>query len=236
MAPVDAVDLKCDDEARWTYALDSAAVIDAHWQAAREANPKLFNGPVLMMHAAQVRGGVLVGRFLRTDFKSFLYWRDQGSPPAAGVIDAFGSALVWSGDGRLMFARQSEGHINSGLLYMPGGFIDARDVRDDGRVDIVGSVARELMEETGLGAVDLERIAGFSVTVNGACQLSIGVPYRSGLPADALRARVLAFIAGEDDPELADVVFRASAEPDPRYPFAPYAELLATAVLEAGAG
>lgn len=226
---VASVDLRLDEDAQWGYARDNAKSIDARWQTTIAVNPKLFNGPILMMHEARVVDDVLVGRFLRTDFKSFLYWRESGEPDA-GVFDAFGSALVWSADGQLMFARQSEGHINTGLLYMPGGFIDSRDVAHDGTVDIVGSVGRELAEETGLGD-DLIRQDGFSVTVNGAHQISIGVDYRSGETADVLRDRVMAFIARDIDPELADVVFRSSSESDPQYPFAPYAQLLARHLL-----
>lgn len=230
VAQIDRVDLVFDPDAVWNYARENAAAIDARWSETVAANPKLFNGPILMMCDAHVADECFHGRFLRTDFKSFMYWRAAGEPPA-DVFDAFGSALVWSADGRLMLARQSAGHINAGLLYMPGGFIDLRDIDANGTVDILGSVARELEEETGLGPADLTRRDGFTVTVHGPNQVSIGVRYDSSAPAEALRARILGFIDADPDPELADVVFRATAEPDPYYPFAPYAQLVATAVL-----
>lgn len=230
VAVVEALDFKLDPDLRWDYAVGNAAAIDAHWARRLEANPGFFNGPVMMMVHGSASDGVFCATFLRSDFKSYLYWRDEGFPEAH-VRDAFGSGLVWSADGALMFARQSAGHINTGLTYMPGGFIDARDVDGDGGIDIIGSVERELAEELGPSAVALVREPGFQVTVNGNFQVSIGVAYRSALESVALRSEILAFLAQDTDPELADIVFLTQPVLAEDEVFAPHAALLAKALL-----
>ncbi len=100
------------------------------------------------------------GQLMPVEFKSFLYWKEHGYPDTS-VRDTFGSALIRSAEGHILLGRQRAGNINAGLAYLPGGFIDGRDVAADGSIDIAASVAREVAEETGLGAGDIERMPGF---------------------------------------------------------------------------
>lgn len=223
------LDLRLDPDERWAFADDKSAEINQHWQSRLADNPSFFNGAVMMLTDCRYDDGVLTGSFLRTDFKSFIYWRDSGCP-SAGVRDSFGSGLVWSADGGLMLVRQSAGQVNTGLTYPPGGFIDARDVTHDGRIDIVGSVIRELGEETGLSPSDLRQDTGFIVTVCGP-QISVGVSFQSSLDAIQLRNRVMAYVAAETDPELEDVVVLKSPELGDGGAFAEFSEVLVQHVL-----
>lgn len=196
-------------EEPWAYASAQAAAIKAHWDAARRANPGYFDGTVLVMAACAGGaptdvGGTFTAQFHRTGFKSFLHWRENGYPEA-GAADAFGSAILRSREGHVLLGRQSAGNINSGLAYPPGGFIDMRDVAADGTIDIAASIARELKEETLLDPASLTAMAGFLIVRTGS-QVAIGREFRSDLPAEALRAQILAGLAADPDPELADIV------------------------------
>lgn len=188
----------------WPFAAENASAIDAHWERRRRANPLFFNGAIHLLESYTIADEVFSGRLLRTDFKSQLYWRDTGFPEA-GVFDAFGSALIRSCEGHVLLGRQREGHVNSGLVYLPGGFIDARDVRADGTIAIDESIAREVAEETGLRGEDIERLAGYTLTFAGPL-ISIAAEFRSALPADVLSRRVLDFIAQDAQSELVGVV------------------------------
>lgn len=226
---VPKVDLRVDPDARWAFADANRAAINAHWEKRLASNPSFFNGAVMMLLAARMEAGVLHGSFVRTDFKSFLFWKDEGYPEQT-VRDAFGSGLIWSSDGALMLIRQAPGQVNSGLTYLPGGFIDARDVDADGRIDIVGSVVRELKEETGLLSRDMTRLPGMTLTVFGA-QLSFGVGFVSPLDAPALQQRVMAFIEKDENPELSEVILLKKAILDDGGSFAPFAQVLTEHVL-----
>lgn len=188
----------------WPFAEARAADIASHWRRRQSESPSLFDGRVLMMSAPTIRDEVLRAELLATNFKAYLFWRETGFPDA-GIFDGFGSALIRSVEGHVLLGRQCGGNINSGLAYLPGGFIDQRDVRGDGRVDIAASIARELREETGLGADDFDRTPGYFIT-QWRSQISIAQEYRSSLPSEALRARMLAAIEKQDDPELDDIV------------------------------
>lgn len=196
-------DLTVGDD-RWPYMIDNAAAIERHWAARLAESPHFFNGRIFALASGAVAGEHFTGRLAAIDFKSFLHWRESGYPET-GLRDAFGSALVRSAEGHVLLGRQKPGHVNSGLAYPPGGFIDVQDVAADGRVDVAASAARELAEETGLAAADFTRMPGFWLTRLGAL-VSFGAEFRSPLPTDALAAEWVRAMRTAADPELDGVV------------------------------
>lgn len=208
----------------WAFAHEHADEIDAHWVARRAENPSFFNGVIHLLRGAKVSEGVLGGELVRTDFMSFLYWREHGHRDDS-VRDAFGSALLRSAEGHVVLGRQRPGNVNSGLTYLPGGFIDAADVDASGAIDIEASILRELGEETGIGEGEVQRMPGLIATCDGPL-ISIAAEYRSPLPSAELRDKIRAFIAAEDDPELEDVVVVRSRADLVVLELAPYARRL----------
>lgn len=226
---VDRCDLRLTGE-RWAFADRHGSEIDAHWAQRKADNPAFFNGALHLMTRHVMEEGVFRAEFVRTDFKSFLYWRETGAPDRS-VADAFGSALLRSAEGHVLLGRQRPGNINGGLAYLPGGFIDARDVVEDGAIDIEASIVRELAEETGLEPAALERTPGFILTFLGPL-VSIAAEFRSPLPVEELCAAISAHIAAEADPELAEMVVVRSARDLDGLDVAAYASVLLPALFE----
>ncbi len=210
----------------WPYAVTEAGAIDTHWQHRSRENPALFNGVIHMLRTATIEAGHFDGAFVRTNFKSYLYWREQGFP-AAGIRDAFGSALLRSREGHVLLGRQGGGNLNTGQAYLPGGFIDQRDVGADGTIDIDGSILRELHEETALQPAELKVRPGYIVTFSGPL-LSIGVELQSCLDAATLRTRILSHIAHEKNAELTDILIVRSPADLEGQAIVPYAAQLLT--------
>lgn len=192
--------------AGWSFAHEQGRAIDAHWHKRVLTNPGYFNGIVYVMAGGSgaVEDGVFSGGMMAVEFKSFLYWKEAGYPQA-GICDAFGSAIVRSIEGHVLLGRQSAGNINAGQAYLPGGFIDPRDVAGDGTIDIGASIAREVEEETGLTADEVQAMPGFRIIRLGH-QISMAREFRSPLRAQDLRARILSRIGQEKDAELMDIV------------------------------
>lgn len=188
----------------WDWASTNRDAIDVHWQRRHRENPAIFNGIIHLMVRSNVRDGVFEAEFLRSDFKSYLYWREMGFPDA-GVRDGFGSALIRSREGHVLLGRQRAGNINAGIAYLPGGFIDARDVGEDGSIAIAESVMRELREETGLDRDDVQLRSGFHITHCGALT-SLALEVVSPLDAIPLRSSLLDFISEDAKSELSDIV------------------------------
>jgi len=214
----------------WAFARNNADAIAANWQKETRAKPAYFNGKIHLAQRIAVDTQTFSAELIATDFASFLYWRALGQP-AAGVLDVFGSALLIGSDGGVVLGQQRDGNVNSGRLYMPGGFIDPRDVGDDGTIDIAASAARELIEETGLApGREVERQSGFYVTRCGPL-VSIAVSYRAEMTAIALAEHVRHTLAADPDGELVDAVAVRTARDMDRFDVPEFARLLVAHVL-----
>jgi len=190
--------------ARWAFAEENAGEIDAQWAQSTRANPNFFNGIVYLVDGVSLSDQALQASLLRTDFKSYLYWRRVGFPEA-GVLDGFGSALVRTRDGHLMLGRQRMGNVNGGQAYAPAGFIDEQDVDAQGLIHIDRSALREAAEETGIDLAELEQEDGFYLTRSGP-QLSIGVPLRARMTTAEFVRRAKQHIAASSNSELDAII------------------------------
>lgn len=206
---IDGYDLPVAEES-WTWADENAAAIKRFWSKAQAERPALFNGHVLVMAAHELRDGVLAGNVLKTDFASFLYWKDKGLPAEAGVRNVFGCAVVRSGDGHLLFGRMAPHTAASGRVYPMAGTPDLEDLKD-GKLDIEGSIVRELMEEAGLDAADATRQPGYLLVEDGGmCSLNAVLTFDA--PSRELKTRMMEHIDTQEQPELDEiVVFRRAA-------------------------
>jgi 8-oxo-dGTP pyrophosphatase MutT (NUDIX family) len=200
----------------WAFANEKRAEIDAYFAALQRQKSTIWNGRVLLLHHQLVSDGVFKGNYLETDYASFAAWRHWGSPHA-GVRDCFGAAAVVSADGAVLLGVMGARTYNAGLIYFPCGTPDPDDIVA-GKVDLDLSLRRELKEETGLNAGELAAEAGWTTVVDGALIVQIKL-MRSAERAEALRARMLAHLALEAQPELADIrIVRGPADFDKAMP------------------
>lgn len=101
----------------WPFAARHKHEIAEHWEQCRSERPKLYDGVVHLLRNGTIEHNVFTATFLRTDFKSFLYWRALGYPDAGvrGGFDSFGSAVIRSAEGHVLLGRQAAGNLNEGL-------------------------------------------------------------------------------------------------------------------------
>lgn len=200
----------------WAFAIERRAEIDAFFAEIQREKPAVWNGRVLLMHRHAVSGGVLRGEYLETDYAGFAAWRSWGSPPAA-VHDCFSAAAIQSADGAFLLGLMAPHTFNAGQIYFPCGTPDPSDIVD-GRVDLDYSVRRELKEETGLDAAEFTTEPGWTAVADGGLIAMIKI-LRSAESAEALRARILARLARERQPELSDIrIVRGPADFVPAMP------------------
>ncbi len=183
----------------WPFARARRNEIDAHFAAKRRANPQLWNGAVLLCRNPVFTDGGFSAQFFETDFASFLAWRDWGFPDRP-VFNGFGMGALRACDGAYVLGEMAPHTANAGRVYFPSGTPDRSDLKD-GRVDIEGSVARELEEETGLTAADYRASAYWDCVVSGRLIAMMRL-LDSELTAEQLRARIEANLARQRMPEL----------------------------------
>lgn len=206
---------------RWDFAEAEAARIDAHWEKRRARTPALYDGPVLLARRAAVETEagerVLRVEAFETRFSRYLAWRDFGWPDES-VFNFFSMPAVRSTDGAWLVGEMCHAHSAAGRRYFPGGTPDPEDVLQNGEVDLMGSLRRELGEETGLPASEGAMAEGWTVIFDRqrvACIKRLDWPQ----PAAAIRERVRRFLESEAEPELADVhMMAAGRHDDPRLP------------------
>jgi 8-oxo-dGTP pyrophosphatase MutT (NUDIX family) len=200
----------------WPFTQARRGEIDAHFASMRQAVPDLWNGRVLLMKDVAVGGGALRGTFFETGFADFMAWRDWGFPDRS-IVNCFAMGALRASDGAYLLGVMSQFTANAGRIYFPAGTPDPSDISGD-TVDLLGSVLRELSEETGLDTQEFSAAPDWTAIVAGP-RLALMKAIEAGRPAEELRQAVLRHIAGETRPELADVrIVRSPADFDPAMP------------------
>ena len=145
----------------WPFAQRHAEAIQRHWAARTAENPSFWDGEVFVLRRLLRQGATIEGTLSLERFSAFLCWRDRMATDVE-TLDGFASAVVRSTEGHVLLGRAAADTLNGGRAFLPGGFIDPRDRRADGSIDLDAAVARELAEETGLAAEELTRTPGYA--------------------------------------------------------------------------
>jgi len=140
--------------------------------------------------------------YFDADFADFLAWRDWGFPDRS-VFNGFGMGALRSCDGAFVLGEMAGHTSNAGRIYFPAGTPDLDDL-SDGAVDIAGSVAREIEEETGLTSADYRAGAHWDCVVSGSAIAIIRI-LNVDMTGEMLRARIEANLARQIQPELSAI-------------------------------
>lgn len=186
----------------WAFAEQRRAEIAANFAELQRQKPAIWNGRVLLLYRQVVRDGVFSGDYLETDYASFIYWRGLNGPPA-GVHDCFAAAAIVAADGAVLLGEMGAHTANAGRVYFVAGTPDPSDIFD-GKVDLEASVARELKEETGCDIGDFAVAPGWTTVLDGGLIIQVKTLHSKD-DAETLRKRMLAYLAREKQPELADI-------------------------------
>lgn len=198
----------------WPFAQSRRAEIDAHFARRKAERPGIWNGQVLVLYEHAIDGAVFRGSYLKTDYASFLSWKDWGHPDA-GVCDSFSQGALRSADGAFLLGVMGQHTANAGKIYFPSGTPDPSDLKGD-TVDLTASVWREIEEETGLTAADVTAEPGWTTVFAGA-QIAHLKIMQAREDAVTLRQRIVEFLAGQNPPELSDIrIVRGEADLDPK--------------------
>lgn len=189
--------------APWPFAEEHVEAIASNWARRSAENPSFWDGEVLVLRGLRRAGKGREAVFSRERFSSFLYWRDFPALDPIG-LDGFGSAIIRSAEGHVLVGKGAAATLNAGLVYLPGGFIDARDARSDGTVDVSACAAREVAEEIGVSVADLERVPGVLVARHGR-HCSFATEWRSSLSSGLMLQRLREQMARQGDQEMRDI-------------------------------
>jgi len=200
----------------WPFASERRAEIDRYFGELKGRRPGVWNGRVLLLHDHAIEDGAFRGAYLETDFASFIAWRDWGFPDPA-VRNCFAAGAIGASDGAFILGVMGPQTANAGKIYFPAGTPDAGDVIGE-KVDLAGSIRREVAEETGLEPGDYDDDDGWHCVL-AEPRIALIRIVRAHATADELRARIRAHLARAREPELADIrTVRGPADLDPMMP------------------
>lgn len=188
----------------WAWAEENAGLIASHWARRLAEQPRMFDGRVLLMRDMRLEGDVFRAAYFEVGFSAFLTFKETGFPDPE-VANGFAMGALRAADGAFVLGVMGPHTANRGRIYFPAGTPDRSDITPDGRVDLAGSVVRELAEETGLEPHEYQVGEGWTIVRDGAAAAYMR-PVALPDDAETVRARLLARIRAQAEPELADIV------------------------------
>lgn len=201
VVPIDRLELNFAPRS-WSFADQRRAEIAAYFAQLRCEKPALWNGRVLVLHDYAITGRTFRGEFFETGYADLLAWRDWHFPDPS-VKNCFAMGAIRAADGGFLLGVMGSHTASAGAVYFPAGTIDPTDVTGS-RVDFEGSVWREVAEETGLTAADLIAEPNWHAVLAGP-RIPIIKILHARENANDLRARILEYLAREQQPELTDI-------------------------------
>jgi hypothetical protein len=187
---------------QWEFAVKRRAEIDRHFAARRRRQPALWNGRVLLLKDYRIDNRTLTGSSFETDFASFMAWRDWDFPDRS-VFNVFSMAAVRAANGGYLIGEMAGHTASAGQLYFPCGTPDPQDVAA-GMLNLEGSAGRELFEETGIEIGTLAARPGWTL-VRERNFIALIKQLTTAENAQALRARVMRYLAAIAQPEFSDI-------------------------------
>jgi 8-oxo-dGTP pyrophosphatase MutT (NUDIX family) len=186
----------------WAFAEEQRAEIDAHFARRLEEKPKLWDGRILLGCNPVFSGNRFGADYFETGFAGFLAWRDWGFPDR-NVFNGFGMGALRCADGAFVLGEMADHTANAGRIYFPSGTPDLDDISGSS-VDIAGSVAREVEEETGLTTQDYRAAEHWDCVVT-ATSIAMMRILHVASTGEALAAKIEANLARQASPELSAI-------------------------------
>ncbi len=215
VVPIAHLDIRFDPRS-WAFADGRRAEIDDLFASLKRDKPALFNGHVMMLHAFDLAGDTIRAAAFETDYAAMTAWHRWDQPDKA-VRNFFGLAALQASDGAYLMAVMGAHTANAGHVYFPTGTPDRDDLFGD-VIDLDRSVLRELEEETGLAAKDVDVLPGWHAVLfrqRVALMKSLAI----AAPAAQVRERIIEFLRRETEPELTDIrIVRGPSDIDPNMP------------------
>jgi 8-oxo-dGTP pyrophosphatase MutT (NUDIX family) len=198
----------------WPFANAQSAEIDAHFAGLKRRQTALWNGRVLMFRSYVVNNDTLTATAFEADYASLCAWRDWEFPDST-VLHFFAPAAVYASDRAYVLGEMAPYTAGAGEITFPCGTPEPQDI--SGRsVDLMRHIRREITEETGLLADELECEAGWSF-VRDRNYLALVKRFFSSQTADESRTRINIYLEAQAQPEFSKAwIVRGRADFNPR--------------------
>ncbi|MFE7927546.1 NUDIX domain-containing protein [Streptomyces sp. NPDC057456] len=146
---IEATELRLVEEPPPQLSAEYQAARDRAWDELAQANPSLFDGPVVACtRLDQSNSHELVLGWARVTYRNFAL---RQVPGARALPSLFVDVLQPTDDGALLVAQMSASTAHPGRWQLPGGSVEHPDIRTPlDATALHHNAARELLEEIGI--------------------------------------------------------------------------------------
>lgn len=128
--------------------------IEDFWEKQIEENPHLFNGEVWSVTKFEELPDKIKIGIQRTNYAHYLFDERIGIEGQYACYNLNCGILLETKDGYYIVGEMAETTSYPKVLQISGGNLDQNDIKQDGEVDIINNVARELKEELNIDLFD----------------------------------------------------------------------------------
>ena len=137
--------------------------IEVFWEKQVEENPHLFNGEVWSVTKFEELEDRHRITIQKTNYAHYLYDERIGLEGGLGCYNLNGGILLETLDKKYILGEMDVTTSYPTGLQISGGNLDQNDIKEDGTVDLIGNIARELQEELNLDLFDKSMIPSYKM-------------------------------------------------------------------------
>ena len=126
---------------------DTLDKIETFWKKQVEENSHLFNGEVWSVTKFEELKDRIRITIQKTNYAHYLYDERIGLEGNLGCYNLNGGILLETLDKKYILGEMDVTTSYPKGLQISGGNLDQNDIKEDGTVDLIGNIARELEEE-----------------------------------------------------------------------------------------
>lgn len=134
--------------------LDLQNQIESFWKKQVEENPHLFNGEVWSVTRFEEMLDKIEIGIQKTNYAHYLFDERVGAEGQYACYNLNCGILLETKDGYYIVGEMNETTSYPRGLQITGGTLDQNDIKQNGQVDIINNVARELKEELNIDLFD----------------------------------------------------------------------------------
>lgn len=128
--------------------------IEDFWKKQVEENPHLFNGEVWSVTGFEELPDRIKIYIQKTNYSHYLFDERVGIEGKYACYNVWSGILLETKDGYYIVGESNKTTSYPNGLQITGGNLDQNDIKQDGQVDIINNVARELKEELNIDLFD----------------------------------------------------------------------------------
>lgn len=128
--------------------------IENFWKEQIKENPHLFNGEVYSVTKFEELSEKIKITIQKTNYSHYLYDERVGIEGEYACYNLNGGILLETKDGYYVIGEMNKTTSYPKGLQISGGNLDQNDIKQDGKVDIINNIARELKEELNINLFD----------------------------------------------------------------------------------